>query len=73
MFHQAAYAPMNSSLLNLMESTNEFFVLFFAEYLFVFTDLIPDMERKYFQGKIFTYMLVGIICFNGLLLLVTIA
>ena len=64
---------MNSSLLNLMESTNEFFVLFFAEYLFVFTDLIPDMERRNFQGKLFTYVLVAIICFNCLLLLVSIA
>ena len=52
--HLFNYFPMNSRSLNMMECLNEFFVLVYSYFLFLFTDLVANIETRYYIGDILT-------------------
>ena len=66
--HLSMFRPMASKLLNLMEFLNEFFFLTGCYFLFVFSDLIPSIEDRHYQGEVFRDLLIAVIIINFLLL-----
>ena len=71
--HLSMFKPMYSKLLNLMEFMNEFFTLTASYFLFVFSDLIPSVEARHYQGSVFRDMTLAVMIINFILLLIFIA
>ena len=71
--HLFMFRPMSSKLLNLMEFFNELFILTVCNFLFVFSDLIPSIEDRHYQGEVLRDILIAVIIINFSLLFVLIA
>jgi len=65
--HLVDFAPMDNKVMQFMEVINDIFVLITSQMLFLFTDLIPDVENRYFIGTIYKNILFFTISVNGLL------
>ena len=68
MSHFVGHLPMESAALNLMECLNELFILFSSYFLLLFTNLIPDVETRYYLGDLFMYILIGVIALDVILI-----
>lgn len=58
------YRPMNSGMLNKIEIFNEYFIMATGYFMLHFTDWISDINFMYQIGKVFTYVVIAIICIN---------
>jgi len=66
------YKPMISPFLNVMETINEIFVLVTGYFLFLFTDLVPDVADRYMVGNIFKDLFFVAVCIDGILIFIII-
>ena len=60
--------PMKYKFLNTLEILNYVNLLLFTYFLFLFTELVPDIEQRYELGYIFIFTLIFVIAVNLLLI-----
>jgi len=54
---------------NSVQLINEYFFLFFAYYIFLFTNYVPDPETRYFFGTVYLWILAVNTALNCLIIL----
>jgi len=55
--------PMTDWQNNTVQLINEYFFLFFAYYVFLFTNFVPDPETRYMFGTVYLWLLaINTVC-----------